>query len=203
MSLRISVLSTLFLVLGATRAAHAGETSIGLLGGYASEVRRTDRSSATSYGWGVGARLEHRYAVGLYLGGALVMHRGSSDRAEDDAGVSTYRADRHAMYTGPELGWELQTRSLFVRPYLGAGAWYVMGRTVVRDRELSDNGFSPYVMPGLFLGYRAEHWNAGLDVRLPMPTELPMAEVAPTLFFGVGFTISRPARSLQLASVAR
>jgi hypothetical protein len=171
--------------------AAAAETRVALFAGYASEIRRAEKPGDTSYGWGLGARVEHRFDTGLYAAGAFVHHFGSNERAEDPSGASTYRADRHASYLGPELGWELATRVLTFRPYLGAGAWYVFDRTVVRNREQEDNGLSPYVLPGLFVGYRAEAWSAGLDFRMPIATALPLADAAPTLFLTFGFVVSR------------
>ena len=177
-------------LLVATPAA-GGETSIGLLGGYASEVRRLRRSGDTFYGWGIGTRVEHRFEAGFYLGGAFVMHRGTSNRASDDAGVSTYRFDRHATYVGPEMGWDFRRRSFFLRPYAGAGAWLVIARTAVRNRELRDDGYSAYVMPGLLAGYRGATWHTGLDLRVPISTGLAISEAAPTVFLSVAFVLPR------------
>lgn len=195
MSLKAAALALAVLLVA--RTAAADDTSIALVGGYAGEIRLAERAGSTSYGWGIGTRLEHRLDAGLYIGGGFVGHLGSRETAEDSTGVSTYRVVRHAAYAGPEVGWEWQTRFLFVRPYVGGGAWFVLGRTAVRDREIADNGLSPYVMPGLALGYRAAHWHAGLDVRVPLATALPAADGAPTLFLTVGFLLAGKVRSLQ------
>lgn len=196
MSLRIIVGTLVLAVASFARTASAGETGVSVFGGYASEIRRAERPGDTSYGWGVGTRLEHRFDLGLYVAGAFVHHFGSSERAEDASGFSTYRADRHASYLGPEVGWEIGSRAAVVRPYVGAGGWYVFDRIVVRNREREDNGLSPYILPGLFFGYRTDTWHAGLDFRLPIATALPMADAAPTIFLNVGFVVSR-VRQLQ------
>lgn len=191
MSLKRILLAGIFAALSLPRTASAGETGVSLFGGFASELRRAERPGDTSYGWGLGTRVEHRFDIGFYAAGAFVHHVGTSVRAEDSSGASTFRLDRHASYLGPELGWELWTRLLVLRPYVGAGGWFVFDRVAVRNREREDNGLSPYVLPGLYVGYRADTWNAGFDFRMPIATALPMADAAPTLFLNVGFVVSR------------
>lgn len=165
------------------------DASISVLAGYGSEIRRAERQGATSYGVGIGARVEHVFDAGLSLGASVTFHRGSEDLAQDPSARSTYRAVRHASYVGPEVGWRLPIRHVLLRPYVGGGAWYVVNRVAVRDRELRDDGLLAFVMPGVLVAFQARDWYGGLDLRLPIAFTLPLADAAPTVMVAAGFSL--------------
>ena len=163
-------------------------TSVAILAGYGLPID-TFKGDMSPYRVGFGVRAGVTFGSGVYIGGTFVKHVGTVQVGTRGGDPPAYLAIAHATYAGPELGWELRTPHLLLRPFVGSGVLFTLGKTSVIGASVSDEHAWFFVAPGGLAALRLGELFAGVDLRLPIVPAQTVKQWAPAAMLVVGLDL--------------
>jgi len=143
-----------------------GGLSLGALFGYGIDFEDGD---VNPFGVTLGARAGFTMDSNLYIGGTGIFHVGESE--ETSLGGITVESSLRMLQIGAEVGYDLHTSSLLIRPYAGLGLNVAFISATVSgtggtDMDTSDSETDLYLNLGGALLYPIDNFFVGGDVHL-------------------------------------